>query len=441
MSPEENDGQGQEQSGIGLPRTVISAKLHTTRGLVSFVGIPHVSIHVGNLILGDSTTSSQRSFIVIKNIGEGSFGSVYLCDWHGKLPCKVPPPAAIHINGVARPEWAGMRLVAVKKLKRRLEHGWDECQYLKELKALRALTPHPCVVPLYDVFLSSETSELYFVFEAMERDLYRFMRARKGRSLATGLLSCIFQQIAAGLHHIHSSGYFHRDMKPENILVATSGLLQSQPDGGEQEDVAVICKIADFDSAREISSAPPYTEYVSARWYRAPEVLLKQRDYSTPVDMWALGVIMAELVNLRPIFPGTGEVDQIHRIIKVLGDPADYGVDEHGRSYGGGPWPLGLELARRLAFKFPQTEPRNIYAIFDEKIPRQLVDCIADLLKFDPSLRLTSQQCLAHECLRECLPENLPCTIPGQKNHSRQLSTAHDQHMISTTSKPTVGVK
>lgn len=186
----------------------------------------------------------------------------------------------------------------------------------------------------------------------MEGDLYRFMRARKGRPLAGGLLSCIVRQIAAGLHHIHSSGYFHRDMKPENILVATSGLLQSQPD--EQKDVIVICKIADFDSVREISSTPPYTEYVSGRWYRAPEVLLKQRDYSTPVDMWALGAIMAELINLRPIFPGTGEIDQIHRIIKVLGDPADYGMDEHGRSYGGGPWPLGLELAKRLAFNFPR---------------------------------------------------------------------------------------
>ncbi|KAG1727016.1 kinase-like domain-containing protein [Suillus lakei] len=436
MSLEENDGQ---RPGIDLPCTT-SAKLHATGGLISSVGIPHVSIHAGNLILGDSTTSSQRSFIIIKNLGEGSFGSVFLCDWHGKLPHEMPPPSAIHINDVARPEWTGTRLVAVKKLKRRWEHGWDECQYLKELKALHALTPHPCVIPLYDVFLSSETSELYLVFEAMEGNLYRFMRARKGRPLSTGLLSCIFQQMAAGLHHIHSSGYFHRDMKPENILVATSGLFESQPDGVEQNDVAVICKIADFDSAREISSLPPYTEYVSARWYRSPEVLLKQRDYSTPVDMWALGAIMAELVNLRPIFPGSGEIDQINRIIKILGDPADYGVDECGRSYGGGPWSHGLELARRLAIKFPQTEPKNIHTIFDKKIPRRLVDCISDLLKFDPSLRLTSQQCLAHECLREYVPENLPRMIPGQEIHSRQLSIAQDSYMINTTSEPTVGM-
>jgi hypothetical protein len=77
---------------------------------------------------------SQRSFIVIKNMGEGSFGSVFLCDWHGKLPHEVLSPSAIHINGVVRPEWTGMRLVAVKKLKRRWEHGWNECQDLKELK-------------------------------------------------------------------------------------------------------------------------------------------------------------------------------------------------------------------------------------------------------------------------------------------------------------------
>ncbi|KAG0699495.1 kinase-like protein [Suillus ampliporus] len=462
MSSEENNGYGQEKSGIGLPRTT-SAELHaSTGGLISFVGIPHVSIDVGNLILGDSTTSSLRSFVVIKKLGDGSFGSVFLCDWHGSLPHQVPPPSANRIDGAAaRLERTGVRLVAVKKLKRRWEHGWDECQRLKELKALRALTPHPCVVALYDVFLSSETSELYFVFEAMEGNLYRFMRARKGRLLATRLLSCIFQQMAAGLHHIHSSGYFHRDMKPENVLVTTTGFLdhqspfsQSDPDAVGQDNVAIICKIADFDSTREISSTPPYTEHVSARWYRAPEVLLKQRDYSTPVDMWALGTIMTELVNLKPIFPGSGEVDQINRIIKVLGDPADHGVDELGRYYGGGPWSHGLELARRLAFKFPpvgcqsefaeyltlviiQTEPRNIYTIFDKQTPRRLVECISDLLKFDPSLRLTSQQCLAHEYLRECSLENLPCILPGQEIHSQQSSS----HMIDTKPELDVGMK
>lgn len=68
----------------------------------------------------------------------------------------------------------------------------------------------------------------------------------------------------------------------------------------------------------------------------------------------------------------------------------------------------------------PQTEPRDMSTIFDKKTSRQLVDCISDLLKFDPSLRLTSQQCLAHEYLEECLPENLPGVVPGLEIHSPQ---------------------
>lgn len=342
MSPDELQ---RDQSVAALPRT----SLHPTTELVSSVGIPHVSFHAGNLVLGDSTTSSHRSFSIIKNLGEGSFGSVFLCDWHSKLPHDAPPPSTTHGPS------PGTHLVAVKKLKRKLEQGWDACKSLKELKALCALSPHPCIIPLYDVFLSTESSELHFVFEAMEGNLYQFMKARKGRALDICVLSSVFEQLSGGLNHIHSSGYFHRDMKPENILFATPEL-HPEGLGSGQNDVnaVVICKIADFDCTREITSTPPYTEHVSARWYRAPEVLLKQRDYSAPVDMWALGTIMAELVNLKPIFPGSGEIDQINRIINVLGDPADRGVDARGRVLGGGPWVLGLELAGRLACRFPK---------------------------------------------------------------------------------------
>ena len=69
-----------------------------------------------------------------------------------------------------------------------------------------------------------------------------------------------------------------------------------------------MIKIADFGLAREVQSQPPYTEYVSTRWYRAPEVLLRKADYSAPVDMFALGAIMAELFTLKPLFPGSTEV-------------------------------------------------------------------------------------------------------------------------------------
>jgi serine/threonine protein kinase len=195
----------------------------------------------------------------------------------------------------------------------------------------------------------------------MEGNLYHLIKARKGRPLAGGLVSSIFQQVVSGLCHIHKAGYFHRDMKPENILVTTTGLFDYQsvspnPDApSHQQDVVVIIKLADFGLARETKSKPPYTEYVSTRWYRAPEVLLLSRDYSTPVDMWALGTIMAELVNLRPLFPGSGQVDQIVRICEIMGDPSDqYGVDERGKSISGGKWSRGIKMARAAGFAFPK---------------------------------------------------------------------------------------
>lgn len=200
------------------------------------------------------------------------------------------------------------------------------------------------------------------MFESMEGNLYQLIKTRKGKPLAGGLVSSIFGQVVQGLHHIHESGYFHRDMKPENLLVTTTGLYDyrpvsphASPDAPPESDVVVIIKLADFGLARETKSKPPYTEYVSTRWYRAPEVLLKSRDYSNPVDMWALGTIMAELVNLRPLFPGQGEVDQVARICELLGDPCrDYGHDARGKPVGGGKWSRGIKMARQVGFSFPE---------------------------------------------------------------------------------------
>ena len=226
---------------------------------------------------------------------------------------------------------------------------------------------HPNIIPLYDSFLLPHTKELYFVFEPMEGHLFQLIKARRGRPLAGGLVSSIFRQIVSGLHHIHVSGYFHRDMKPENVLVTTTGLFDypnisptAPPDAPPEKDVVVIIKLADFGLARETKSRPPYTEYVSTRWYRAPEVLLKSRDYSNPVDMWALGTIMAELVNLRPLFPGKGEVDQVAKITEILGDPSDeYGKDARGKAIGGGKWSKGIKMAKNVGLTFKKVRPRR----------------------------------------------------------------------------------
>lgn len=192
----------------------------------------------------------------------------------------------------------------------------------------------------------------------MEGNLYQLTKSRKGRPLAGGLIATIFQQIILGLDHIHKHGYFHRDMKPENLLITTTGLddYPAMKAGAPPErDVIVIVKLADFGLARETTSKPPYTEYVSTRWYRAPEVLLRSRDYSNPVDMWALGTILAELVNLKPLFPGESEVDQVLQICEVLGNPSsEYGKDSKGRVRGGGPWERGIRMAASVCFQWPK---------------------------------------------------------------------------------------
>lgn len=271
----------------------------------------------------------------------------------------------------------------------------------------------------------------------MEGNLFQLIRTRKGISkLAGGLVATIFYQIVAGLLHMHTSGYFHRDMKPENILVTTIGLFDYTsvspvplPNGSVENDVVTIIKLADFGLAREIKSKPPYTDYVSTRWYRAPEILMLSKDYSCAVDMWALGTIMAELVNLVPLFPGADHLDQITKICEILGDPGDqYGMDSLNLPVGGGPWPKGMKMARAVGYEYPkvcfiklvdmftclicdrlQFQPKNFYSLFAETVPISLINCIRALLRYDADKRLTSKKCLDHAYVNETLrPENMP---------------------------------
>lgn len=116
--------------------------------------------------------------------------------------------------------------------------------------------------------------------------MYEMIKDRKV-DLPEKTIKNIIYQTLKGLDYMHRQGIFHRDVKPENLLVK-----------GEQ------LKIADFGLSRDIQSKPPYTDYVSTRWYRAPEILLRSTSYSAPIDIFALGAIMAELYMLRPLFPG-----------------------------------------------------------------------------------------------------------------------------------------
>ncbi|EIE83486.1 hypothetical protein RO3G_08191 [Rhizopus delemar RA 99-880] len=177
---------------------------------------------------------------------------------------------------------------------------------------LKAMRPHPNIVQLYDTFLSS-SNELYFVMEYLDfGNLYQFINERKvlNKFIELEEIKSILYQMLAALSHIHYKEHiFHRDIKPENLLISISN------------DGSLILKLADFGLAKCLNSRPPFTDYVSTRWYRAPEVLLKSNNYSYPIDLWAVGTIFAELITLDPLFPGQSEVDQLYRIFEVLGSP------------------------------------------------------------------------------------------------------------------------
>ncbi|KAK5974609.1 Serine/threonine-protein kinase ICK, partial [Trichostrongylus colubriformis] len=208
---------------------------------------------------------------------------------------------------------------------------WEEATALREVKALKKLS-HPNIIKLREVI--RENDVLYFVFEFMQENLYELMKDRD-RYFPESVIRNIIYQILQGLAFMHRNGYFHRDMKPENIMCNGTELV----------------KIADFGLAREVRSKPPYTDYVSTRWYRAPEILLRSTSYNSPIDIWALGCIMAELYMLRPLFPGTSELDQLFKIVTIMGTPNKED------------WPEGHQLATAMNFRFPQAPPTPMETI------------------------------------------------------------------------------
>ncbi|XP_067234060.1 serine/threonine-protein kinase MAK isoform X2 [Chanodichthys erythropterus] len=281
----------------------------------------------------------MNRYTTLKQLGDGTYGSVLM----GKS----------NESG---------ELVAIKRMKRKF-YSWEECMNLREVKSLKKLN-HANVVKLKEVI--RENDHLYFVFEYMKENLYQLMKDRT-KLFPESVIRNISFQILQGLSFIHKNGFFHRDMKPENLLCMGPELV----------------KIADFGLAREIRSRPPYTDYVSTRWYRAPEVLLRSPVYSSPIDIWAVGCIMAELYTLRPLFPGNSEVDEIFKICQVLGTVKK------------SDWPEGYQLASAMNFRFPQCVPTPLKTLIPNAT-NEALDLMRDFLQWDPKKRPSAAKALRY---------------------------------------------
>lgn len=342
---------------------------------------------------GCFASGRMERYKLIKEVGDGTFGSV----WRA-------------INKLSG------EVVAVKKMKKKY-YSWEECINLREVKSLRKLN-HPNIVKLKEVI--RENDILYFVFEYMEFNLYQLMKDRETLFSEAEIRNWCFQ-VFQGLAYMHQRGYFHRDLKPENLLVTKQTI-----------------KIADFGLAREVNSRPPYTEYVSTRWYRAPEVLLQSFTYGPKVDMWAMGAIMAEMFNLRPLFPGSSEADEIYKICSVLGSPTPDS------------WPEGLHLAKAINYQFPQFSGVDLSVVIPPA-SKIAISLIKSLCLWDPCKRPTAAEALQHPFFQSCYyvppslrvraaaprtPPSVGARAPLQQQNARRTAVVANTKLSGNLSSP-----
>ena len=303
-------------------------------------------------------------------------------------------------------------LVAIKILKRKYKK-WDDCQELIEVRSLQKLHNESTfnkpgeenIIKLKQVIFIKKTGTLNLIFEYMETDLLELMKSCEPKTLKEDQIRDIMHQTLLGLAFMHKYGFFHRDMKPENLLLTRNKL-----------------KIADFGLAREIRSIPPYTEYVSTRYYRAPECILKSTNYNSPIDIWGLGCIMAEMyTHPQPLFCGSNEKEVLFRICSILGTPT------HDI------WNDGIRQANIIGMKFPTCQGTDLEKVIPEA-SSEAIDLMKQMIQWDPNKRATAKNLLNHPFFTNHTIDNFYYSsgkndIIFGENSFKKFSNSNDKEM------------
>ncbi|XP_043789725.1 glycogen synthase kinase-3 beta-like isoform X2 [Apis laboriosa] len=298
----------------------------------------------------------EISYTDTKVIGNGSFGVVYLA----KL-CDTE------------------ELVAIKKVLQ------DKRFKNRELQIMRRLE-HCNIVKLKYFFYSSgdknilnatnpvfhvDKDEVYLnlVLEYIPETVYKVARHynKSKQTIPINFIKLYMYQLFRSLAYIHSLGICHRDIKPQNLLL--------DPESG-------VLKLCDFGSAKHLVKGEPNVSYICSRYYRAPELIFGAIDYTTKIDVWSAGCVVAELLLGQPIFPGDSGVDQLVEIIKVLGTPTRDQIREMNPNY--------------TEFKFPQIKAHPWQKVFRARTPPEAMELVAGLLEYTPSGRITPLEACAH---------------------------------------------
>ncbi|KAL8393848.1 hypothetical protein RB595_003560 [Gaeumannomyces hyphopodioides] len=315
--------------------------------------------------LNSGKPNVMENYQKLEKIGEGTYGVVYK----------------------ARDLLNGGRIVALKKIRLEAEDEGVPSTAIREISLLKEMRD-PNVVKLLNI-VHADGAKLYLVMEFLDLDLKKYMEALpvsdggRGKALPEGsssqlsrlglgenIIKKFMSQLCEGTRYCHSHRILHRDLKPQNLLIDRDGNL----------------KLADFGLARAFGvPLRTYTHEVVTLWYRAPEILIGGRQYSTGVDMWSVGCIFAEMCTRKPLFPGDSEIDEIFKIFRLLGTPTEE------------TWPSVTDENIYPDFKpsFPkwQRDP-------NQKLCSNLNDAGLDLLEmmlaYDPAGRISAKQACNH---------------------------------------------
>lgn len=249
-------------------------------------------------------------------------------------------------------------LVALKRIRMEGERDGFPVTAVREIKLLQSLR-HTNIVNLQEVMV--EKNDCFMVFEYLSHDLTGLLN-HPTFGLDSAQRKDLARQLFEGLDYLHTRGVLHRDIKAANILVSNTGVL----------------KLADFGLARFYAKRHQldYTNRVITIWYRSPELLLGETQYTAAVDVWSAACVMVEIFNRTAIFPGDGtELSQLDKIYSILGTPSRQD------------WPGLAEMAWFELLR-PTVKRRSTLAEkYGDKLTPAAFDLLAAMFQYDPAKR------------------------------------------------------
>jgi serine/threonine protein kinase len=289
------------------------------------------------------------------------------------------------------------RIYALKQVKMNTSESKDGMPItaMREIQLLTLLKHHENIVFLEQVVVGDKLDSIFLVFEYCEHDMSMLLEKRP-HCFSESEIKCLMLQLLRGVHYMHKNFVIHRDIKMSNLLYNSKGQLKIADFGlakhyGRNFDV-------ERDSIEEIErKEEPLTQKVVTLWYRAPELLLGSKEYSTSVDMWAVGCIFAEFVLSKPLFPGKVDTMQLKMIYELLSEPNEI------------IWPGFESLPNASLLKRQQSTIKGIKdyenAVFERlkskfrncKISHSGLRLLQRMLTYDPKKRITASEALNHE--------------------------------------------